>query len=38
MPPINTIVVHTILPPPERRDETAFGQAQRSIGTRSATG
>ena len=29
MPPINTIVVQTILLPPERRDETALGQAQR---------
>ena len=28
MPPINTIVVQTILLPPERRDETALGQAQ----------
>lgn len=32
MPPINTIVVHTILLPPERRDETALGQAQRLLG------
>lgn len=31
MPPINTIVVHTILLPPERRDETALGQAQRLL-------
>ena len=29
MPPMNTIVVHTILLPPERRDETVLGQAQR---------
>ena len=27
--PMNTIVVHTILLPPERRDETVLGQAQR---------
>ena len=26
MPPMNTIVVHTILLPPERRDETVLGQ------------
>jgi len=32
MPPINTIVVQTILLPPERRDETALGQAQRLLG------
>ncbi|MEM9725982.1 MAG: glutathione S-transferase family protein [Pseudomonadota bacterium] len=32
MPPINTIVVHTILLPPERRDATALGQAQRLLG------
>ena len=32
MPPMNTIVVHTILLPPERRDETALGQAQRLLG------
>ncbi len=31
MPPINTIVVHTLLLPPERRDETALGQAQRLL-------
>lgn len=31
MPPINTIVVQTILLPPERRDETALGQAQRLL-------
>ena len=31
MPPINTIVVHTILLPPDRRDETALGQAQRLL-------
>ena len=29
MPPMNTIVVHTVLLPPERRDETVLGQAQR---------
>ncbi len=32
MPPINTIMVHTVLLPPERRDETALGQAQRLLG------
>ncbi len=32
MPPINTIVVHTLLLPPDRRDETALGQAQRLLG------
>ena len=31
MPPINTIVVHTILLPPERRDETVLGQAKRLL-------
>ena len=31
MPPINTIVVQTILLPPDRRDETALGQAQRLL-------
>ena len=31
MPPMNTIVVHTILLPPERRDETVLGQAQRLL-------
>jgi glutathione S-transferase len=31
MPPINTIVVQTILLPPERRDEKALGQAQRLL-------
>ena len=30
-PPKNTIVVHTILLPPERRDETVLGQAQRLL-------
>ena len=29
MPPVNTIVVHTILLPPERQDETVRGQAER---------
>ena len=29
MPPINTIIVQTILLPEDRRDETALGQAQR---------
>ncbi len=32
MPPINTIMVHTVLLPPERRDETVLGQAQRLLG------
>lgn len=31
MPPVNTIVVQTILLPPDRRDETASGQAQRLL-------
>ncbi len=31
MSPVNTIVVHTILLPPERRDETALGQARRLL-------
>lgn len=31
MPPVNTIVVHTLLLPPDRRDETALGQAQRLL-------
>jgi glutathione S-transferase len=31
MPPINTIVVHTILPPPDRRDQTALEQAKRLL-------
>jgi glutathione S-transferase len=31
MPPVNTIVVQTILLPPERRDEKALGQAQRLL-------
>ena len=31
MPPINTIVVHTILLPEERRDATVLGQAQRLL-------
>ena len=31
MPPINTIIVQTILLPPERQDETALGQAQRLL-------
>ena len=29
MPPINTIMVHSVLLPPERRDQTALEQAQR---------
>jgi len=31
MPPVNTIVVQTILLPPERRDENALGQAKRLL-------
>ena len=31
MPPINTIVVHTILLPPERRDEKTLKQAQNLL-------
>ena len=31
MPPVNTIVVHTLLLPPDRRDETVLGQAQRLL-------
>lgn len=31
MPPINTIVVQTLLLPPDRRDETALAQAQRLL-------
>ena len=31
MPPVNTIVVQTILLPPDRRDATALGQAQRLL-------
>lgn len=31
MPPMNTIVVHTLLLPPDRRDETVLGQAQRLL-------
>ena len=29
--PVNTIVVHTILLPPERQDETVRGQAERLL-------
>ena len=32
MPPINTIMVHTVLLPPERRNEETLGQAQRLLG------
>ncbi len=32
MPPINTIVVHTLLLPPERRDQTVLDQARRLLG------
>jgi glutathione S-transferase len=31
MPPVNTIVVQTILLPPDRRDKTALEQAQRLL-------
>lgn len=31
MPPINTVVVHTILLPEDRRDATVLGQAQRLL-------
>ena len=31
MPPINTIVVHTLLLPPERQDETVRAQAERLL-------
>ena len=31
MPPMNTIIVQTILLPEDRRDETALGQAQRLL-------
>ena len=31
MPPVNTIVVHTILLPPERQDATVRGQAERLL-------
>ena len=31
MPPINTIVVQTVLLPPDRRDETALAQAQKLL-------
>ncbi len=31
MPPINTIVVHTIILPEDRRDETVLSQAQRLL-------
>ena len=31
MPPVNTIIVHTLLLPPERRDEVVLGQAQRLL-------
>ena len=31
MPPINTIVVQTLLLPPERRDQTALDQARRLL-------
>jgi glutathione S-transferase len=31
MPPVNTIIVHTLLLPPERRNEEALGQARRLL-------
>ncbi len=31
MPPVNTIVVHTLILPPDRRDATVLGQAQRLL-------
>ena len=31
MPPINTIMVHSVILPPERRDETVLAQAQRLL-------
>ncbi len=31
MPPVNTIVVHTIILPEDRRDETVLGQAKRLL-------
>ena len=31
MPPLNTIVVQTVLLPPERRNETILSQAQRLL-------
>ena len=31
MPPINTIIVQTVLLPPERKDEKVLGQAQRLL-------
>ena len=31
MHPMSTIVVHTVILPPERRDETVLGQAQRLL-------
>ena len=31
MPPVNTIVVHTLLLPPDRQDETVKSQAQRLL-------
>ncbi len=31
MPPINTIIVQTVLLPPDRRDATVLGQAQRLL-------
>ncbi|MCY4533569.1 MAG: glutathione S-transferase family protein [Gammaproteobacteria bacterium] len=31
MPPVNTIIVHTLILPPDRRDATVLGQAQRLL-------
>ena len=38
MPPVNTIVVHTLLLPPERRDETVLGQGPAPPHPRPRTG
>ncbi|HIL14465.1 MAG TPA: glutathione S-transferase family protein [Deltaproteobacteria bacterium] len=38
MPPVNTIVVHTLLLPPDRRDETVLGQARRLLSKALAPG
>jgi len=32
MPPINTIMVHSVLLPPDRRDQNALAQAKRLLG------
>ena len=38
MPPINTIMVHTLILPEDRRDATVLGQAQRLLGKRGRAG